>query len=67
MPLQQLKKTILEYWHNKNINLVRNWLINAKYMANLEYSAARLNRAKSETVAAWTHLVVELTELLKGQ
>lgn len=43
------------------------FIVIAKYMANLEYSSDRLNRAKPETVAAWTHLVVELTELLQGQ
>lgn len=61
------KKSILEYWYNQNINLVKTWLINAKYMANLEYSTARLNRAKPETVSEWSYFVFELNERLRGQ
>ena len=66
MHLQQLKKTNLSYCHDKNLNLVSNWMINVRYMANLELSTARAHRAKPETVAAWGHFVCELSELLRG-
>lgn len=62
-----MKKTILESWFNKEINLVKRWLLKVQYMANVEYSTARLNQARPETVAEWADLVVDVGEMFEGQ
>lgn len=52
------------FWECAKVNTL--WIHVCDIMGNLEYSTARLNRAKPQTVSDWGYLVLELNMFLRG-
>jgi len=40
------------------------WLIEIKYIALLELTTARINKAKPKTLKAWTEFVTKLSSII---
>ena len=63
--LTAAKKTILSLWYNPNISLMHTWMASYQSIASLECTTARLNRARSATVQAWSDIAVSIRDYLK--
>lgn len=62
--LTAAKKIIFKIWHEPTIPAGKLWLIEIKYIALLELTTARINKAKPKTLKAWTEFVTKLSYII---